>query len=248
MSRQLPLRFPLAAAANFEDFHAGPNQQTLDLLRAAARGTGPEVLWVWGPQGSGRSHLLQSACRDCDSVGGWAIYLPLRELADGPNTEVLEGLERADLVCLDDIDAVAANGAWEEALFHLHNRMLASGHRLVYCADAPPTGAGIALPDLRTRCCAALVCALRPLSDEDRVVALGMRARRHNFELSEENAKLLLRRLPRDLGALFEAVATLDEVSLAQKRRITPRLVREVIEAIHTRQTKKDPSVTGRSG
>lgn len=241
MTRQLALRFPLLSTANFADFHAGPNQQTVDLLRAAARGDGPELVWVWGASGSGRSHLLQSACRECDTGGGWAIYLPLAELAGGQNMAALDDLEQADLICLDDVDRIAGSPLWEEALFHFHNRALAANKRLVYAAESP-TSIRIALPDLRTRCTAALVCGLKNLNDDDRLAALQQRAKRHNYELSDENASLLLRRLPRDLGMLFDALATLDEASLAQRRRINPRLVREVIDEITLNRTKKDPS------
>ena len=51
----------------------------------------------------------------------YAAYLPLAELRH-TDAAVFEGLELLELVCLDDVDAVAGEALWEHALFDLFNR------------------------------------------------------------------------------------------------------------------------------
>ncbi len=122
MGEQLPLRLQLKASARFANFVAGPNLELIDQLRQAARGQGETFFFCWGCAGSGRTHLLQACCHQAASAGRSAAYVSLRE-AGGLATALLEGWEQFDLVCIDDVDAIAGDSDWEEALFHLYNRM-----------------------------------------------------------------------------------------------------------------------------
>ncbi|MCZ7167078.1 DnaA ATPase domain-containing protein, partial [Salmonella enterica] len=83
-----------------------------------------------GKDGVGRTHLLQAACLRFEQMGEPAVYLPLAELLDR-GIGILDNLEQYELVCLDDLQAVAGRADWEEALFHLFNRLRDSGRRLL---------------------------------------------------------------------------------------------------------------------
>ncbi len=110
--QQLPLSVTLRDDATFGNFQAlAGNAQALQTLR---RFSGADrVIYLAGPRASGRSHLLQAVCHEQSD----AIYLPMAELVDYSPAEVLSALEFQPLVCLDDIDALAGNRPWEEALF-----------------------------------------------------------------------------------------------------------------------------------
>ena len=69
-------------------------------------------------------------------------------LADaGP--ELIDGLASRELICLDDLDAVAGNSAWESALFDLCNQIL-DADRLPDCFGryVGARMSGCELPDL----------------------------------------------------------------------------------------------------
>ena len=52
--------------------------------------------------------------------------------------DALSGLETHEIVCLDDVDRIAGQRVWEEAIFHLYNRILdRGGLLLVSLADLP---------------------------------------------------------------------------------------------------------------
>jgi CDP-diacylglycerol--glycerol-3-phosphate 3-phosphatidyltransferase len=139
--RQLPLAVRLRDFAVFETFEPGPNGAVVAVLAAPAA-AGPAV-WLWGPEGSGKSHLLQAACAAEPS----AAYLPVAELlAAGPG--VLEGWHDRALVCIDDIDRLAGQRDWELAAFALFNRLWEQGGCLVVSACAGPAATRFALPDL----------------------------------------------------------------------------------------------------
>ena len=60
--------------------------------------------------------------------------MPLPALPVG----VLEGMGALDLVCLDDLQAVAGQPEWEIALFRLYEELRNSGGNLVVASNGPP--------------------------------------------------------------------------------------------------------------
>jgi DnaA family protein len=220
---QLPLRIGLRDSATLANFLPGANGAAIAALES---GYEPFV-YLWGAPGTGKSHLLQGLCQQFAATGGAPVYLPLGDEQLAP--EMCEGLEAMPLVCLDDIQAVAGNREWETALFHLYNRVRDAGGRLLVAADAPPGQLGIDLPDLRSRLGWGPVFHLQPLSDEEKVEALILRARGRGIELAPDVARYLMRRYRRDTHGLFELLEQLDRASLAAQRRLTIPFVRELL-------------------
>ena len=134
-------------------------------------------------------------------------------------------------MCLDEVDALAGDAEWERALFNLYNALQDSGGRLLMSAASAPAGVGFALRDLASRAGASVVFHLRPLSDDDLAAALKLRARHRGLELPDETARLLLRRLPRDMASLGDWLDHLDTASLAAQRRLTVPFVTAVLNA-----------------
>jgi DnaA family protein len=67
------------------------------------------------------------------------------------------------------------------------------------------------------------------LDDTQRMQALQLRAREKGFDMPDETARYLLRRLPRDLPALFDLLERLDAASLAAQRKLTVPFVKSVL-------------------
>lgn len=227
MNPQLPLGISLRDDATLGNFVAGENRQLLAELARLSAERGEASLYLWGPRGCGKSHLLQAACHAACEHGRASVYLPLGEAGIAP--EVLEGLERLELVCIDDLDRVAGDGAWEEALFHLYNRLRARGGIWLAAADRSPGVLPIALADLASRLAWGASYRVKGLSDEDRVELLVERAASRGLDVSAETAIYLVRRAPRETGVLLTLLERLDEASMSAKRRITIPFVKEVL-------------------
>ena len=228
MSEQLALRLQLKASARFSNFVAGPNAEPVSQLRQAACGQGETFFFCWGGPGSGKTHLLQACCHHAASAGRAVAYVSLRDTA-GLSPALLEGWEQFDLVCVDDVDAIAGDSGWEEALFHLYNRMRESGSTLIVSAGAAPAQLRIGLPDLLSRLGWGVVYQLKALDDSQRMQALQLRAQQRGCEMPDETASYLLRRLPRDMSALFDLLDRLDQASLAAQRKLTVPFVKSVL-------------------
>ena len=225
--RQLPLSIRWNDAASLENFEVMPvNEPAVAAVRALS-GSREFCTYLFGPDGSGKSHLAQAACRDAAHAGQTSFYLPLLE-AEQFGPEALQGLESLDLVVVDDMDAVAGQAAWEEALFHLYNRMSDAGGRLLVTASHRPDRAGLALPDLTSRLAWGLVLRLEPMDDDYRLRALRRRAAFRGLELGDEVGRYLLARCPRETAYLFELLDHLDREALAAQRRLTIPFVKAV--------------------
>ena len=227
---QIPLSVGLRDDATFDNFLAYQNLQAKQLMERMAAGSEDEhqYLYLWGGRGSGCSHLLQAAFHALDSKGGQGFYLPLDELM-GYGPAVLEGLESMEMVCIDHIQAIAGDPVWEQALFHLYNRLRDGGVKLVVAADQPPRQLGIALQDLSSRLSWGLVFQIHGLDDDAKIAALRLRAHGRGIELGDEVLQFILHRSPRDMGQLFSILDRLDRASLTAKRKVTIPFIKKTL-------------------
>ncbi len=230
MLPQLPLQLSFPEAPRFDQFHAGSNREVIQSLKNCTAGTGEPYLYLWGGRGCGKTHLLHACCREAHSKGQAVGYLPMTELR-GHGPDILQGLEQMMLLCIDDIHAVAGNRRWEEALFHGFNRWRESSIRLIISADQPPAELPIALPDLKTRLTWGLTLRLQPFNDDDKLAALQLRAKQLGLELSPQVGKFLLTHSPRDLPSLWRLLNSLDQATLAAKRKLTIPFLKAYLES-----------------
>lgn len=226
-SPQIPLPLEPRRGGRFEDFVAGPNAATVAAVKALLEA--PDAsLFLNGPQASGKTHLLNAACCQARELGQTAFYLGLKRVpADAVGS--LEGLETMGLVCIDDLQQVAGNDAWEEGLFHFINRLRAARGRLLVASDTRLSLLPLKLPDLASRLAWGLRLELAPLQDADKLELIQLRATAGGIELPKEVGAYLIRRGHRSPQRLVEAVEELRQAAFVDKRRITVPLARQVL-------------------
>ncbi|SDK69790.1 DnaA regulatory inactivator Hda [Microbulbifer yueqingensis] len=232
--QQLPLGVSLRDDATFDNFYLSPddpNRQAVTALKDFAAGRLPEqVIYLWGEEGAGVSHLLQSACQSAEEAGRSFQYLPLGELLPMNPAVIFDGLEQLELVCIDDLHLLQGQQQWQTALFHLYNRVRDGGGQMLLGARRSPRGLGLELADLASRLQWGLTFQLQSLNDSDKLAALRRRSRLRGFDLPEDVALYILHRAPRHTGALFSCLEQLDRASLMAKRKITIPFVKEVLK------------------
>jgi len=187
-------------------------------------------VFLHGGEGSGKTHLLNALCHETRERGGRAFYLALKRLPTDA-IESLQGLEKLDLVCVDDLHVIAGIDAWEEALFHCFNRIREANGRLLISSRKPLSELDIGLPDLASRLAWGLRLPLIPLEDHDKLKVISMQSDALGFSLSEEVQQYLLKHHERSMSALIQTVENLHQAALITKRRITVPLAREVLKA-----------------
>ena len=233
--KKIPLQIPLplgpAPLRSFATFELGLNAAAVELLRGLVLPAAP--VYLWGPAGSGKTHLLHALASHCHAGGhvtGWfdaGQSIPWTLQPDWA------------LVVIDGCDRLQA--AEQQAAFALFVEAATHGVQVAAAGRLPP----VDLPlreDLRTRLGWGHVLALQPLPDEHTRAALRREAERRGFQLPDEVMDYLLTRFPRDLAHLMPLFDRLDEFALSLARPVTVPLLRRMLA-----ETLEQPAVDNAS-
>lgn len=229
MLNQLTLGVGLKDEATFANFYSGKNEHLVTALKNATRTEGERVIYFYGSGGQGCTHLLQACCHEAHQHQKSTVYIPLGNLTDF-TPEIFDGLEALKLICVDDIHRIAGKPEWEEAFFHAYNRIHDAGGHLIVTANVAPKSLGLSLPDVLSRLEWGIVFQMQPITDNEKLQILIMRAERRGLTLSEEVGKFILNHCPRHMSTLFAALDALDKVSLAAQRKLTIPFVKAVLQ------------------
>ena len=231
IAKQLPLAIHLNDDATFTEFCWHGNELLQKQLIETLSKNSDKFLYLWGVNGSGKSHILQACCQYASNQGNSSIYIPLAMLTDNDN-KILEGIEERSLICLDDIDSKESNPVWEEEIFHLYNRVKDNENTiLIISSKKSPNNSTIKLPDLRSRLSASLVIHINELIDDDKIHVMQTLALNRGFILSTLVCQYLIQHYARNMHDLCKLLNRLDEASLVAQRKITIPFIKEVLYA-----------------
>lgn len=216
-NRQLILHLGHRAAMGAEDFLvADSNAEAVSWIDRWPDWPAP-ALTVWGPAGSGKTHLAHVW-----RARSGAVTVPPAALADANPVNLLGGREH---LVIDGADKAVD----ELALLHLYNLLAGRGGSLLLTAAAPPARWELRTADLASRLVAGPAVAIRPPDDRLLEAVLAKQFADRQIEIGQDVLNLLLRRIERSFAAARRAVDILDSAALAGRRRITAGLVRELV-------------------
>ncbi|WP_397475316.1 DnaA regulatory inactivator Hda [Pusillimonas sp.] len=223
MPRQLILDLLPPPPPTLDNFVVGDNAAAVDALRHWRPG---RAIYLWGPPGSGRSHLL-------------------RAIGDAPGNQYVEAPKAAErliriahheasetrLVAVDGVELLDPAG--QSALFALYNRWReesAGSHAftLLLAGDRAPMSMPLR-EDLRTRLGWDLVYRLQQLSDDERAQAMRAQAAERGLQLAPEVVNWVLTHYTRDMNHLSALIDALDRYSLEKQRAITLPLLKDLL-------------------
>lgn len=220
MIQQLSLNITLRDDATFANFCPGQNQVLLNLLQ----NTNEKFIYLYGNAACGLTHLLQAACHQANTC----LYLPLKSFADF-SPAILIDIATVDLLAIDDIEAIAGQSDWEEAIFHAYNALQIANKRFIIASHHPVNQLNLRLADLKSRLQAMLVLPVLQLNDAEKISALQQRAQLRGLTLNDEVATYILHHYSRDMATLIALLSELDKASLQAQRRLTIPFVKQVL-------------------
>lgn len=192
---QLPLDIAMEPAATLDNFVVGENGGALTCLRQMQQTAEPQLVYLWGESGVGKTHLaLAMGLNDCD----------VPEFS-------LDRLRYA----VDDIDTLNEEGL--DRLFALINEVrVHPGSTLVMTGKKSPAEKFVR-PDICTRLTWGAVFHIKSLECEI-WQALLAQAKERGIEVTPEAESWMKNYLPRNIKTLSHLLSEMDRELLAKKK------------------------------
>ena len=154
-------------------------------LQAAERpGASFNPLFIYGPPGLGKTHLLH-ATGNFSQARGWG---PLLLTAEEYTNEFILSIQQkrtsafrqkcvsADILLVDDLSFLANKQQTQESLLHTIDYLSALSHQIVFTADSPPHVLSFLDKRLRSRLEGGLLVGLQPPDPTTRLLILQKKA------------------------------------------------------------------------
>jgi DnaA family protein len=225
--KQIALDIGLVTGPTLASFFAGPNEEALRHLElwvgkeSASLLRSPVPVYLWGSNGSGKTHLLkavQDALRAQGASVGWL---------DASVHEPPEFDERWAAVLMDDVHLFTA--VQQHAAFNWFVNAQTHQRGVLGAGSSPPADLKLR-DDLRTRLGWGHIFQLHVLSEPELRAVLRQAADARGVFLGDEVMDFMLTRFSRDLGSLMELLDLIDGYALQTKRGITIPLIKSMME------------------
>jgi chromosomal replication initiator protein len=216
--------FPINQSFSFASFVSC--EGNIAALRFALRIADPSdsetLLYLYGPSGSGKTHLLRS-------IAG--SNFPYLSLCEPLSPERLVSIfSSADGLVVDDLQNMPDDPDLRRALWQLFNEFHTSGRTIAMAGAPPPRELSTMDDHLISRLLWGLVARLDTSDDNSRRMIIRKVAEDHQIRVPDDVVDYILATTSREVGALITFFQQLYRFSMAEKRRITLPLAREVRE------------------
>lgn len=221
---------------------------------AAEPGSKYNPLFIYGPSGLGKTHLLHAIGH---TILGRMPNFPLayisaqqfaEEFVQALQERRMEPFRRAqrsvNLWLVDDIQFIAGKDKTQEELFHTFNHLQTVGKQIVICSDRPPRELFLMDERLRSRFESGLVADIQMPDTETRCAILLSKARQENVELEFDIALYLATRVPGNIRILEGALTKLATQASLDGKSITMQLAEQMVEKYYSTAGMAKPSFT----
>ncbi len=184
---------------SFENFVVGPSNRFAHSAAIAVSnnpGTVYNPLFIYGPPGVGKTHLLYAIANSIRRANSDAkiVYIKgdqftnelIEALRLGRNVEFRTKYREADLFLIDDVQFIAGKESTQEEFFHTFNKLYESGKQIVMTSDRKPSDMLTLETRLQTRFEWGLLADIQPPDYETRMAILKNKAKSLGLDLGDD--------------------------------------------------------------
>ncbi len=211
-------------------------------------------LFLHGPCGVGKTHLLQGICNAAARRQGSSRPIAWRYVTGEQFTNefitALRGKKisefraryrRLDLLAIDDVHFLAAKRATQDEFLHTYNAIESAGRQVVMASDAPPQLVGELNAQLASRFAAGMVVKIDPPDQATRMEILRRKSKALNLAAEDDALQYVARHIHGSVRELEGALVKLAAMAALEGQRVTVDLAARAL-ADHLART--DSAIT----
>ena len=184
---------------SFDSFVVGPSNRFAHSAAIAVSKAPGEVynpLFIYGPPGVGKTHLLYAIANGIrkNKPDANIVYIKgdqftnelIAAIQTGKNIEFRNKYREADLFLIDDVQFIAGKESTQEEFFHTFNKLYEEHKQIVMTSDRKPSDMLTLEDRLKTRFEWGLLADIQPPDYETRMAILKNKARQLGLDLSDD--------------------------------------------------------------
>ena len=219
MNDQLILKFPSHQAYKKEDFYVSPsNQEAYNLINSWPKWI-KRTVNIFGPSGSGKSHLASILKSKTSS---------LQIEAKNLNDEIFFKFKTKEALIIENVNEKIA----ENLLFSLWNVALQDNKYLLITSLKPISLYKFKLPDLKSRANSSIIIGINLPSDDLISVILAKNFSDKQIKIEKKHIDYIIKRIDRSYEKISQFILTLDKYSLKKGSPFGLKLIKEVLNMI----------------
>ena len=229
----------------FDTFIVGrSNEFAYAACTAVAKNSGTTYnpLFIHGPSGLGKTHLLSAISHEIakNDPSKNIIYVTgeifanelIEAIKKGDTSEFHRKYRSADVLLVDDIHFIAGKESTQEEFFHTFNELHKVNKQIVLTSDRPPKDIKTLEDRIRTRFEWGLIADISLPDFETRVAIIKRKAELLELDLSDEVAEFIANRLKTNIRQLEGAVKKLKAANHLVGTPVTIAMAQNVIREI----------------
>ncbi len=250
-----PFSIQLNPRFSFENFVIGPSNRfaysaCLAVAESPAKAYNP--LFIYGPVGLGKTHLMQSITHQilkkfptskCCYISSERFTNELIDAIQHRATAAFRKKYRdIDVLLIDDIHFLAGKESTQEEFFHTFNTLHNNRKQIIISSDRPPKEIAKLEERLRSRFAWGLITDIQPPDFETRVAILKKKVEKEPVAVPEEVIHFIAEQITTNIRELEGALIRVLAYSLLEEKEISLEMSQVVLKDM-VKQTIKKVSV-----
>lgn len=227
---------------SFDNFLVGPCNRLAHaaaLAVAESPGTAYNPLFIHGPVGLGKTHLLQAIFLQLQQRSGRhsALYLPCESFVNHYIATIKTGdwdsfrnkYRQIDVLLIDDVHFLANSQSTREEFFHTFNALYTCQKQIVLSSDCPPEEIPTIEERLISRFKWGLITRIDPPGFETSVAIIQRKTALLNMEISYDVARYLAEHATSSIREIEGAITNINRYAAISENKIDLNFVKQVI-------------------
>jgi chromosomal replication initiator protein len=229
----------------FDSFVTGSSNRLAHAgARAVAQSPGQvyNPLFLYGPSGLGKTHLMHAIGNELQQVrgseSGRVAYVSgetftshfISSLREQRTEEFRRKWRSVDIWLVDDIQFIAGKESTKEEFFHTFNTLYQMGRQIVICADRSPRELRLMDDRLRSRFESGLIADIAPPDLETRLAILHRKAQGEGMRIPDDVLLYMARLVQSNIRTLEGALVKLVAYASVVNSPVTTELATSILE------------------